>query len=126
MKLYRVTDLNGNFLRDDFTFDELTEKGIEVDVPQGFISPKWNGTQWIEGVTPTKLAEVETQRLAFTLSETNRTNIQDFLKNELVENKAYVALVAPTNAQQTKQIKALTKQNNKLIRLLLNLLDSID
>jgi len=126
MKLYRVTDLNGNFLRDDFTFDELTEKGIEVDVPQGFISPKWDGTQWIEGATPTKLAEVETQRLVFTLSEENRTSINAFLKTAIDENKVYTALTAPTTTQNTKQIKALTKQTNKMIRLMLNLLDSAE
>jgi len=119
----KVTNL---FLRDDDVFDELTEIALDVTPSQGFVLPKWNGTQWIEGATPTKLAEVETQRLAFTLPETNRTNIQDFLKNELVENKAYIALTAPTNAQQTKQIKALTKQTNKMIRLMLNLLDSAD
>lgn len=125
MKLYRVTDKDGYFLRDDFTFDE-TELGIETDVPQGFIQPKWDNGVWIEGATPTKLAELNTQRLAFTLSEENRTNIETFLKAELDANKVYTALTAPTTTQNTKQIKALTKQNNKMIRLLLNLLDSVE
>jgi len=126
MKLYRVIDkTTGIFKRDDFFVGE-SEIGLFEEPPQGFIQPKWNGTQWIEGATPTKLAEVETQRLAFTLSETNRTNINDFLKTAIDENKVYVALTTPTTVQKDKQIKALTRQNNRMIRLMLNLLDSVD
>lgn len=119
----KVTNL---FIRDDEAFDELTEIALDVTPSQGFITPKWNGTQWIEGATPMKLAEIETQRLAFTMTETNRTNIQDFLKTAITDNKDYIALTTPTTTQNTKQIKALTRQNNRMIRLLLNLLDSAD
>ena len=30
------------FLRDDFTFDETTEIGLNVEPSQGLIQPKWN------------------------------------------------------------------------------------
>jgi len=60
------------------------------------------------------------------IKNTNRTNINAFLKTAIDENKVYVALTTPTATQQTKQIKALTKQTNKMIRLMLNLLDSAD
>ena len=36
------------FLRDDFTFDEETEIGLDVAPAQGLYVPKWDGTQWIE------------------------------------------------------------------------------
>lgn len=36
------------FLRDDFTFDEETEIGLDVAPSQGLYLPKWDGTQWIE------------------------------------------------------------------------------
>ena len=36
MKLYRVIDKDGNFIRDDFYFDEGTEIGLEVEASQGF------------------------------------------------------------------------------------------
>jgi hypothetical protein len=45
----RITDLDGLFLRDDFTFNPETEIGLDVIPAQGFILPKWNGTEWIEG-----------------------------------------------------------------------------
>lgn len=46
------------FIRDDFTFDEETE--IELDVPpaQGFYHPKWNGTEWVEGLSQEDIDEL--------------------------------------------------------------------
>ena len=36
------------FLRDDFTFDEKTEIGLDTEPSQGLYAPKWGGTQWVE------------------------------------------------------------------------------
>ena len=36
------------FMRDDFTFDEKTEIGLDTEPSQGLYAPKWDGTQWIE------------------------------------------------------------------------------
>jgi hypothetical protein len=47
----RVIDKQGNFIRDDFTFDEETEIGLDVEVSQGLHLPKWNGKEWVEGLT---------------------------------------------------------------------------
>lgn len=44
----------------------------------------------------------------------------------LAANRTYIGRASPTAAQQTAQIKALTQQNNGLIRLLLGLLDGTD
>lgn len=49
MKLLRIINKQGYFLRDDFTFDETTEIGLDVSPAQGFYHPKWNGTEWVEG-----------------------------------------------------------------------------
>ena len=48
--IYRVIDkATGLFIRDDFTFDEATEIGLDVSPAQGFYQPKWSGTEWVEG-----------------------------------------------------------------------------
>lgn len=55
--------------------------------------------------------------------EANRTAIQDAARTALDTNRTYTALATPTAAQTTAQVKALSRQNNGLIRLLLGLLD---
>ena len=43
----------GLFIRDDFTFDEETEIGLDVepDNESALVHPKWDGEKWIEGAT---------------------------------------------------------------------------
>ena len=50
MKLYRIIDKQGLFIRDDFTWDEH-EIGLDVEASQGLYHPKWDGEKWIEGAT---------------------------------------------------------------------------
>jgi len=63
--LLRIIDKQTHlFLRDDFTFDEETEIGLDVTPVQGLYAPKWDGTQWIETgqapePTPQELTEKE-------------------------------------------------------------------
>ena len=63
----RIIDKNGLFLRDDFTFDESTEIGLDVEPAQGLYHPKWNGSEWVEGAikipTPTIQAPTLEERL---------------------------------------------------------------
>lgn len=42
MKLLRVINKQGLFIRDDFTFDEETEIGLDVEASQGLYQPQWN------------------------------------------------------------------------------------
>ena len=66
--IYRITDLNGIFLRDDFTHDPETEIALNVDPAQGLYRPKWDGTAWVESATdipePTPPEPTEAERLA--------------------------------------------------------------
>lgn len=57
------------FLRDDFTFDEETEIGLDVTPSQGLYVPKWDGEKWVEAgqapePTPQEPTEVELLMLA--------------------------------------------------------------
>ena len=49
------------FMRDDFTFDEKTEIGLDTEPSQGLWAPKWDGTQWIEVGQAPDPAEPEPQ-----------------------------------------------------------------
>ena len=49
------------FIRDDFDFDEETEIGLEVEPAQGLYRPRWDGTQWVEDMTPEEIDALKAQ-----------------------------------------------------------------
>ena len=56
-----INKQTGVFLRDDFTFDENTEIGLNVEPAQGFYLPKWDGEKWIEGLTAEEISSITNQ-----------------------------------------------------------------
>lgn len=56
----------------------------------------------------------------------NRLSLEDSARTALANNRTFLAVTSPTNAQIAAQVKALSRQNNALIRLLLNQLDATD
>ena len=52
--ILRIIDKQTNlFKRDDLTFDEATELGLNTEAAQGFNTiPKWNGSNWVESGVP--------------------------------------------------------------------------
>ena len=71
--LLRIIDKETHlFIRDDFTFDEETEIGLDVTPAQGLYKPKWDGTQWIEtgqAPEPTPQEPTELELLMLAISE---------------------------------------------------------
>jgi len=49
-----IIDSNGLFIEDAFV-EELTEFTIEEPCPDGFYKPKWDGSQWIEGMSQAEI-----------------------------------------------------------------------
>ena len=49
------------FIRDDFTWDEETEIGLEVEPSQGLYLPKWENEQWVEGATQEYIDSLKAQ-----------------------------------------------------------------
>ena len=70
--------------------------------------------------------EAQAQQVVEETRETNRLILEDRASNAINNNKDFLALSAPTNAQALKQIQALTRQTNAIIRLLVRELDDID
>ena len=61
--MFRIIDKQTRlFIRDDFTFDEETELGLDVKPAQGLYAPKWDGTRWIEtGQAPEPIPQEPTE-----------------------------------------------------------------
>lgn len=64
--------------------------------------------------------------LAAQTAEANRTTIEQQARTALNGNAAFLAIATPTAAQNAAQIKALTRQVNGLIRLVLGQLDAVN
>jgi hypothetical protein len=58
MIFVRKIDEQGYFIEDDFV-EDITEFTIETPVPQGFYKPKWNGAEWIEGLTQSEIDAIK-------------------------------------------------------------------
>ena len=71
--MLRIIDKQTNlFIRDDFTFDEETEIGLDVTPAQGLYVPKWDGEKWIEtgqAPEPTPQEPTELELLMLAISE---------------------------------------------------------
>jgi hypothetical protein len=48
-----LIDENGFFIKPDIVEESsaLTKNQVQILCPNGFYKPKWNGEQWIEGLT---------------------------------------------------------------------------
>lgn len=55
--------------------------------------------------------------------QANRTTLEQQAVGALDTNRTFLAIASPTNAQIVAQVKALTRQNNGFIRLILGRLD---
>ena len=71
--ILRIIDKETNlFIRDDFTYDDESEYGLNVEPSQGLYKPKWSGEiiedeegnitvsegEWIEGATQEEIDEL--------------------------------------------------------------------
>lgn len=59
-------------------------------------------------------------------AKANKLTIEEQALLALEKNRTFLTLTSPTNAQTLAEVKALARQNNAIIRLLLNKLDGID
>jgi predicted ATPase len=71
-------------------------------------------------------AQVEAVKRRMASRNANEETLQEQAFQALQNNRDFLAIGTPTNAQVLTQVKALTRQNNGIIRQLLGFLDGID
>jgi hypothetical protein len=82
------------------------------------------GTQTAQrAYTPAENAVADAEVLALA-SVANKATLQQQATTARANNATYLAIASPTNAQVAAQVRALTQQNNAIIRLLTNALDA--
>lgn len=69
-------------------------------------------------------ARTEIARTLLSVEEQNRSTIFAQAVQALTDNAAFLAIGSPSAAQNAAQVKALTRQTNKLIRLVIGRLDA--
>ena len=84
MKLLRIINKQGLFIRDDFTFDEETEIGLDVEASQGLYLPKWNGEQWVEGATQEYIDSLKAQSEPQEPTESERLEALEMLMVDIL------------------------------------------
>lgn len=103
---------------------------IEV-FSSGVLRERWDNTA--RQYTAWNSAGVQTEQRAYTADENTRADAEalkqsaeansDSLKSKarsaVTNNNTFLAIASPTNAQVVAQVKALTRQNNALIKLIL-------
>lgn len=109
--------------------------GFQPNAPQQNRAELWDGgtglyTAWDQAGTQTDQHPLSSSDLAVlaaddvaTTSTNNQATIAQQAQGALATNNTYLGLASPTNAQVAAQVKALTQQNNRLIRLALGLFD---
>ena len=98
---------------------------VEVDALTGIITER--------PFTPAEKAQQQADATAYAAAKAitdtldgNRATLTERASTALQGNRDFLALASPTNAQTLAQVKALTRQNTALIRLLTNALDGTD
>jgi len=76
MKLSRVNE-NGMFIEDVIVNEKPNnmENLIEIPCPEGFYHPKWNGTEWTEGLTQAEIDAIKNVIIEQPLELRNRADI---------------------------------------------------
>lgn len=111
--------------------------GFDPAKPAGNRLEEWDSvagyTRWSDAgavLERRALTAEEAAPLAAQEADNVRTTNGDSLRAQasgaLAANRSYIALASPTATDTTKQVKALSRQMNALIRLLLGQLDGTD
>lgn len=107
----------------------IPARPIEADMFADITAVPVLGMQWGAGdlavefasdLTPTEVAAVQ---LRMESRNANEETLRGQALQALQGNRDFINLPAPTNAQTLAQVKALTRQSNGVIRMLLGELD---
>ena len=77
--MLRIIDKEtGLFLRDDFTYDEEKEIGLDTEPAQGLYHPKWDNGKWIEDMSTQEIEALKNVPQELSNEETLKRKVDEF------------------------------------------------
>ncbi len=79
-KVLKINE-DGFFIEDVVLEDEesIPEGCIEVECPQGFYKPRWDGSMWIEGLTQEEIEELKNKPVPKTELEILKETVEELV-----------------------------------------------
>lgn len=106
----------------------LRQLGIELgntDLACAEDGAKWTVTCFDSAITRSHLQAAINAHVAID-EQGNRATLEQRAATAMADNRTFLALTSPTNAQTLAQVKLLTRECQAIIRLMLGRLDSTD
>ena len=96
--------------------------------PTAVASIGWgpDGVLQVEFASDLTVLEVAAVQRRIASRNANEEELRRLAEVALVNNRDFLAIASPTQVQTLAQVKALTRQNNGVIRMLLGFLDGTD
>lgn len=107
-------------------------RAVDFDTFADITSVPVVAINWVEGgleiefASDLTAAQVLAVKARAESKNTNEETLRTQAHTALQANRDFIAIVTPTNAQVLAQVKALSKQSNGVIRMLLAQLDGTD
>lgn len=105
----------------------VTARAIRLDA-LGFpaTATSRDGTTTVRADVPQAQLQAAVDSAPLDNAAANAVSVRQAAAGALDANRSFLAVATPTAAQVAAQVKALTRQNNALIRLVLGQLDGTD
>ena len=118
---FRTTDAQGRLV--SITADNVAKTEVVTEVATGTVLSTRSIAAELAADAAFHAAGLLREQADAALA-TNEKTLRDKATTALTANATYLALASPSTAQNTAQIKSLTRQVNAVIRLVNNALDS--
>lgn len=108
----------------DLAYHQEMEQAIAGD-PAAFQAALQQAETTRQAAKEAAAAALQAFEAEVAAGDANAATLRDKANTALAANSTFLALASPTNPQTLTQVKALTRQTNAIIRLMVSALDDV-